>query len=209
MLNDHVGEDAELYALGQLDDVANARLTKHVRTCETCARRVGAAEDAVLRLIEAGNVPAELPLELDRRMRFERSRTTAWWPAAVVAALLIGLLPWGVERMQRSVPVVADQQAATAMLAGHFNHAALRALGPDAPSAKVVYPREGGWLYVLAGPGKTALDVAVVAGTARQTVASLAPGDRTRTVFVRYPGRVNDVELLENGLPVASARLVY
>lgn len=209
MLNDHVGEDAELYALGQLDDVADARLTKHVRTCEPCARRVGAAEDAVLRLIEAGDVPVEHPLKLDRRMRFEPSRATAWWPAAVVAALLIGLLPWGVERMQRSVPVVAEQQAASAMLAGHFNHAPLRAVRPDAPSAKVIYPREGGWLYVLVAPGKTALDVSVVAGGARRTVASLAPGDRTRTAFVRCPGRANEVELLENGAPVASARLVY
>ena len=112
-------------------------------------------------------------------------------------------------RLPVTVPVVADQQAATAMLAGHFNHAALRALRPDAPSAKVVYPREGGWLYVLLAPGKTALDVAVVTGSARQTVASLAPSDRTRTVFVRYPGRVNDVELLEDGVPVARARVVY
>jgi hypothetical protein len=209
MLNDHVGEDAELFALGQLDDVANARLTKHVRTCEPCARRVGEAEDAVLRLIEAGDVPAEHPLELDKRMRFERSRATSWWPAAVVAALLIGLLPWGVARMQRSVPVVAEQQAAGAMLAGHFNHAALRALRPDVPSAKVIYPRAGGWLYLLVAPGKTALDLAVVAGGARRTLASLPSDGRTRTAFVRYPGRVNEVELLENGAPVASARLVY
>jgi hypothetical protein len=143
-------------------------------------------------------------------MRFERSRATAWWPAAVVAALLIGLLPWGIERMQPApVPVVAEQQAASAMLTGHFNHAALRALQPDAPSAKVIYPRAGGWLYVLVAPGKTNLDFAVVAGNTRCTVASLASDDRTRTAFVRYPGRVNEVELLENGAPVASARIVY
>jgi anti-sigma factor RsiW len=210
MRDDHVGENAELYALGELDELEAARVEHHARTCDECTRRLGEAEATVLQLIESGNVPTARPAPLDRRVRFAppASRTPAWI-AAVAAAFVIGLLPWGVMMTQRPVASTSSQPAIDAMLAGHFAHAPLVALRPGVPAAKVIYPRESGWIYILVGAGQDSFDVATVVKGNRTIVASLAPSGVTRAVFVNVPGRVDAVELLQSGTPVAGARIAY
>jgi anti-sigma factor RsiW len=211
MLDDHIGESAELYALGQLGELESSRIEKHARTCDACAKRLGEAEAAVLHLIESGSVAPAPPAELDRRIRFAKPKPPRAWIAAVAAAFLLGLLPWGVMELRRPPePTASGQQLAmNAMLAGHFLHTPFTALVAGAPAAKVIYPREGGWLYVLAGPANQTLDVVAVAGTKRTTIASIPPGSATRAAFVTITQRVTSVQLLENGKPAASARIVY
>src|SRR5579862_5586237 len=133
MLDEHIGENAELYALGHLGELESSRVDRHVRTCDSCAKRLGEAEVTVLRLIESGDV-SEPPAELGRRIRFS-AQTQPRWIAAVAAAFLIGLLPWGVATLRHSdVEVSSNQQLAmNAMLAGHFLHAPAVALVPGAP----------------------------------------------------------------------------
>src|SRR5579864_7164998 len=87
---EHLGEDAELYALGTLGEVERGRVERHVLTCDECAARVGEAEAVVLALIqpERANAPA-LP-----------SRAPAFagrprWIGAVAAAVVAGLFAWG------------------------------------------------------------------------------------------------------------------
>jgi anti-sigma factor RsiW len=210
MLDDHIGENAELYALGQLDELEASRVERHVRTCDVCAKRLGEAEEAVLCLIESCDVAAEPPAELDRRVRFSGQPPRAWI-AAVAAAFLVGLLPWGVTTVRHSDEGSGSNQqlAMNAMLAGHFLHTPVAALVPGAPHAKVIYPREGGWLYVLVGAASQSLDVVAVTGNQRTTIASIAPGTATRGAFVEIVQRVSSVELLESGTPVGSARIVY
>jgi hypothetical protein len=210
MRDDHIGENAELYAMGQLGELESSRVEHHVRTCGACAQRLGEAEAAVLRLIELGDVASEAPAELDRRIRFGGQPPRAWI-AAVAAAFLIGLLPWGVTTLRHSNAEIGSNQqlAMNAMLAGHFLHTPVVALVPGAPNAKVIYPREGGWLYVLVGPASQPLDVVAIAGNERTTIASIAPGTQTRAAFVAIAQRVSTVQLLENGTPIASARIVY
>jgi hypothetical protein len=210
MSDDHVGERAELYALGQLDALDIGRVERHARACDACAKRLGEAEAAVLELIEGGDVPAARPEALDRRMRFVRPPApTAAWIGAVAAAFVIGLLPWSVAMTHRPAPPASSQGAIDAMLAGHFTHAPLVALRADAPPAKVIYAREGGWIYVLAGPGSAALDVATVTNGSTSVVASLAPSAQARAVFARFDGRAGAVVLLDRGTPVARAQLAY
>jgi hypothetical protein len=209
MRDDHVGENAELYALGELDELETARIEHHARTCDECARRLGEAEAVVLQMIESGGVAETRPATLDRRVRFAApaSRTPAWM-AAVAAAFVIGLLPWGVTMTQRPI-ADTSQPAIDAMLAGHFAHAPLVALRPGVPAAKVIYPRESGWIYVLVGAGQESFDVATIVKGRTTVVASMAPSGVTRAVFVRVPGRVDSVELLQSGTPVAGARIAY
>lgn len=200
---DHVGEDAELYALGALDEAGAARVERHVRDCGSCARRVGEAEATVLQLVPAQDAAPPLGV-----LRFERRAARAGWPAAVAAALLIGLLPWGMSRLHPAAGSGADQ-AQTAMLDGHFAHAPFVARVPGAPRGKLIYALRGGWLYVIVAPGRDALDVAVVRAHTRSVVASIPPGATTRSAFVRTHGRPNAVVLLDGGLPVASAATAY
>jgi hypothetical protein len=209
MRDDHIGDNAELYALGELDDLEAARVERHARACAECARRLGDAEAAVLQLIEAGGVAEDVPETLDRRMRFAQPASpTRAWIAAVAAAFVLGLLPWGWTMTQQRGNET-PQPAVDAMLAGHFAHAPLLPLVAGAPSAKVIYAREGGWIYVLAAAGTSALDVATVTGAKTSVVAALAPSGATRSAFVKIAGRIDAVELLENGKPISSAHVAY
>ena len=70
MRDDHIGENAELYALGELDELEAARVERHARTCAACSSRLGDAEATVLQLVEAGGVTTAVPEGLDRRVRF-------------------------------------------------------------------------------------------------------------------------------------------
>ncbi|MBV8373204.1 MAG: zf-HC2 domain-containing protein [Candidatus Eremiobacteraeota bacterium] len=205
----HVGENAELYALGTLSELERARVDEHVRTCDPCAQRVGEAEETALRLIDAAKMPA-IPLPA---VRFaSRARLPAWM-APAAAAFVAGFIVTGLwsqrDRAADDAARSTTQAAQRAMLAGHFSHAPFVAREPDAPAAKVVYAREGGWLYVIAAAGPQALDVAVERDGTRTTVASLAAGDTTRSVFIGGIGRVRAVELVARGRPIAVARIVY
>ena len=102
-----------------------------------------------------------------------------------------------------------EQVALSAMLAGHFSHAPFVGNASGAPEAKVVYAREGGWIYVIAAPGKERLDVAVTRDGRRTTVASMPANDAVRSSFVTLPDRPDTVELLDRGAVLASARLAY
>ncbi len=207
---DHVGELAELYALGDLSVAERERVDRHARECPQCAQRLGEAEATVLRLIEADAVQASVtPL---RRIR---SRSTNWATlAAIAAAFLIGLLPWGVQtlRQRASTPLSttrdANQLAMNAMLAGHFLHAPLVPLAANAPAGKVIYAREGGWIYVIVAAGAAPLDVDVVSGSTRARVATLDASAQTRAAFVPTSEAIQSVELLEGSTPIAQAKIV-
>jgi Putative zinc-finger len=209
MRDDHIGENAELYALGELDELEAARVERHARACAACASRLGDAEATVLQLVEAGGVAAMVPEALDHRVRFGTAGSSPRaWIAAVAAAFVLGLLPWG-WTMTQPHPTENAQPAIDAMLAGHFAHAPLQPLLAGVPPAKVIYAREGGWIYLLAGAGKDSLDVATVTGGRTNVVATLAPSDATRAAFVKTPGRVDAVELLQNGKPISTAHIAY
>ncbi len=89
----HIGENAELYALGSLGDLERAQVEAHVANCAECLRRVGEAEETVLGLERE---TAEVPLPSDVRAPEFRSRrpVARWWMGAVAAAaaLIIGYL---------------------------------------------------------------------------------------------------------------------
>ena len=150
MLDDHIGEHAELYALGQLDELESSRVERHARTCDACARRLGEAEEAVLGLIESGDVAAEPPIELDRRVRFSGQPPRAWI-AAVAAAFLVGLLPWGVTTLRHSDQGTGSNQqlAMNAMLAGHFLHVPVAPLSPGCSAGESDLSARG-WLALRA-----------------------------------------------------------
>ena len=56
----HVGEAAELYALGALDEREQAGLEAHIAHCAQCLRRVGEAEETLLAL-ERGSKAVDVP----------------------------------------------------------------------------------------------------------------------------------------------------
>jgi hypothetical protein len=208
----HVGDLAELYALGELGDLDRARVERHAAGCDDCVRRLGEAEATVLRLIESEAMPVRRPANLDRRIRFAaRPLRLAPWIAAVAAAFVIGLLPWGLSSLRdRGAPPPGEQQVAmNAMLHGHFLHTQFVASAPGAPAAKAIYARDGSWLYVLVAPGPDPLQIAVGTGAVQTIAATLPASSQVRSAYLERPGPAKVVRLLDRGNVVASATIVY
>ena len=182
----HLGEEAELYALGELTPEQSAELERHVATCGDCARRVGEAEEAVAGLIEAQTAP-----DFSSRLARGRRPSIAPWIGSIAAAFVLGLVPW-LLTMSRpttvaSVTTAPDVAAQTAMLHSHFLHVQIGSL------AKVIYARDGRWIYVLAAPGDEPLTV-IVSGCGRAgTTAWLKPSGSTRSVFLPMSCRAESV----------------
>jgi hypothetical protein len=215
---DHIGELAELYALGDLSVAERERVDRHARECLQCAQRLGEAEATLLQLIERDAASSVIPSGVEGPLRPSRFGSVghSWATfAAIAAAFLIGLLPWGMQTLLRpSTPLGvtrtddANRQAMSAMLAGHFVHAPLLPLSADAPAGKVIYAREGGWIYVIVAAGAVPLDIDVVSAGTRTRVASLEASAQTRAAFIRTPGAIQSVELLQGSAAIAQAKIV-
>lgn len=194
----HIGENAELYALGSLDELERQRVESHVANCAECLRRLGEAEETVLGLereMQAVPIPstARAPVFVSRRT------VHPWWAGAVAAAvaLLIGYtLPHPQE------PASHDA-AQVAMLHSHFNHAQFAGNGP---LGKVLYARDGSWYYVVVeGSHKYAVDGVGSSGTS--PLGTTSPRDGTSELFVPHSVRFRRIELRDGANVVESAQI--
>jgi hypothetical protein len=133
----HIDQEAELYALGMLDDAERLDVDEHLATCEPCTVLVGQAEAAVAALIDSTQ---------QRRPQQKR----AWWPMAVAAAFAVaaaGLL--GQNVVMRGA-LGSDGAMLAAMVNSHFVHAQFQAPDGGEIPAKAVYERHGKWYEILA-----------------------------------------------------------
>ncbi len=195
-MNDaHIGENAELYAIGSLDELERQRVDAHVANCADCLRRLGQAEETVLGLereTQAAPVAAGT-----RAPQFRTWRLSGWWMGVVgaAAALVIGyFLP------HRAPPYDVAQ---VAMLHSHFNHAQFVGHGP---LAKVIYARDRSWYYVVV-EGSHTYDVEGVGAGARIPLGALAPRTGTSELFVRRMPRLDRIELRDGSTVIETAEI--
>ncbi len=193
----HIDDVAELYALGALSEAERAAVDRHVTGCAGCARKLGEAEEVLLAL-EGQYEPVQPPPALDARMKFARSSSPLGWWVAIAAAFVIGLLPSAWFASQRNSAI---DLAMIAMLHSHFNHAQF-AGSTNAPIAKVLYPRDKSWLYVIV-EGSERYDV-YANGVKLGTVF---PQGATSNLFVQNPGPVERIELREGTTVIESAQV--
>ncbi len=203
----HVVESAELYALGLLEPSERAEIDAHVATCSECRRALGAAEETVLAL-EREVRDVEPPYELDRAMHFTRPARRLTLPAwlAVAAAFIVGLLP--------SIPLLVQQTqmhrihdvAAVAMINSHFNHAEFTSAATAAPHAKVIYARDGAWLYVIV-EGTHRFEVDAAHGGTISVLGVTQPAGTTSELFIKPPQRADSLQLRQGKAIVETAKL--
>jgi hypothetical protein len=198
MMHDaHIGENAELYALGSLDDLERQRVEAHVANCADCLRRLGQAEETVLGL-ESETAPVPLPRDA-RAPEFRSRRIAGWWLGAVAAAaaLIIGyLLPHPVTQPTTDVAQVA-------MLHSHFNHSQFTGNGP---LAKVLYARDRSWYYVVI-EGSHQYSVTGVGAGGSATLGTTVPRNGTSELFVPHAQPFSRIELHGGGAVVESAQI--
>ncbi len=233
---DHIGEDAELYALGMLDSARRAEVELHIVGCDACLERVGAAEATALSLAAplprvepspglrarllasavenappAGGARAgRLAVRLARE-RVERGRLSLWGrlAAAAILVLAVGLGFSFYRNAQLNAALRDDDLAFVSVVHSHFEHVTLRPIGTAAPAAKVLYAKDGSWIYVLVDRARSKLRVEATVGGVRREFGTLAPHDGVATLFERHAGKPSFIVLVGPAGPVASALLQY
>lgn len=212
-MSEHIGDDAELYALGLLEPERRGEIDAHVVSCDACLRLLGEAEETAASL--AGALPSVTPSELlgARLSRSSRpvARSRAWYAGiALAAAMLIALGASWLQIGSLRDKLHAEDLAVATLVHSHFLHVTMTTTpAAGALAAKVVYARDGGWVYVLVDrPGGAVDVVATIDGKPWQGGTAIAADD-TATLLLHPPGRPTTIEIRRDGSLLATAKLVY
>lgn len=192
--DEHIGESAELYAIGALDSAERAAVDDHIAHCPHCLRRVGEAEETVLALERANAIDrpragARAPIP------FARRSVTWLLPLAAAAAFVLGLL------FPRPAP--QHDVATLAMIGSHFSHAQFTGHGPP---AKVIYARDRSWYYVIVASRARYAVVGIHHGSST-SLGTTQPSGATSALFTRSHVAFERLELRQNGTVMGSASI--
>jgi Putative zinc-finger len=205
MAEPHIGELAELHALGLLDEDERAQVEAHVAGCAVCRRRVGEAEETILALesgVTAQTPPRmrELHLTAPHQSRVPRLVQLG---AALAAGLVLGVLSmFAASRHAQDL-----QPALVAMVQSHFEHAQFAPVGTGAaPSAKAIYARNRSWVFVIAR-GSDTYDVYAVGALSARKLGQLHPSGSASTLFVNTRVPEPLIELREGARVIERAAI--
>jgi hypothetical protein len=211
MTGEHLGDEAELFALGALADAERAVVARHVGLCAACRERVAEAELVMASLAAA--VPAAEPsASLGRRLRASarggRPRNVAVLAfAATVALAFVGL---GSQTLLLSNREAAEDRALATIVDSHFNHVSAVARGNGGVTAKVLYARDGAWIFVIARTRESGtLHAFARTPAADVDLGALATSGETASLLVRPASRIGTVAIKRGDTEVATAVLHY
>jgi hypothetical protein len=212
-VTEHLGEDLELYPLGILDDDAARSVERHVASCSECAERVAQAQAVAASLAAA--LPRATPSPaLERRLREAvrpqpSAKRRASLPFALAAAFALAILGFGWQALVLRERLAADDVALVTMVHSHFNHISMSPQSANPVAAKILYARDGSWIYIIADkPGGI---LHAIAHTAARSVdlGALASTGETATLLLHPRERIRSITLQRAGLDVASGTLAY
>lgn len=221
MTHEHCADLAELYALGALDDAERADVERHLLECPACAQLVAAAE-ADVALIASQQpllaVPSDLNRRVDRLFRDERPSSFArrgastWtFPAAVAAALIVGLLPsiffWTQTRAMHG-SMLAQNAAMERILSQPHRMATFQTM-PPATTARVAYASDGSWYVVMIRGESKPLRVAWMHGGERTVLGDAAPHGNLAMLYLPKSHRMDRLALMDGDRIVAQAILSW
>jgi anti-sigma factor RsiW len=216
MNGEHLGEAAELYPLGALEPGERAAADAHLTTCAECRERVAAAEAAAAVLASALEAH-EPPRSLRDRVLFSAQAATQGagrqrrlripgWATAAAAALVLGVGALGWQDVSLRAERSASDEALSAVVHGHFNHVTLQKAHASSPVAKVLYARDGTWLFAIVDRPASELRLyAKDASGGAQEVGRFQTDGALSTIFVRNPGPFVAIELRDGSGTQGSA----
>ncbi|HEY1428947.1 MAG TPA: hypothetical protein VGF18_05200 [Candidatus Tumulicola sp.] len=212
----HIGDDAELYAVGALDEVAAAAVERHVLDCRACSLQLAQAREGALAL--AGALPpVSAQDDLLQRIQASVAATpqidlSRWLTArvtkyAVAAALVFSLFEAGWQASRYHRQMAAQDVALATLVHSHFEHVSMTSLTSPALAAKVLYARDGSWIYIIADrPGGDLRVLGYTAGA--PTRLGVLRGDgRTASLLLHPSKHIHRVVLEHGDAPVAEATL--
>jgi hypothetical protein len=179
----HIDQEAELYALGMLEDDERERIDEHLLTCEPCTALIGNAEATVAALVDSTQ---------NRRSQ----RRTAWWPVAAAAAFAVAAAGLLAQNVVMHGALNHDGTLLATMVNSHFSHTQFQAPGGAEIPAKAIYERHGMWYEILAD-GAPAWHVVFVRadGTRDPSPAEFARRGPASIVFVAPTTPVREIDL--------------
>jgi hypothetical protein len=195
----HLDENAELYALGELDPAERAEIEAHLATCTACVERVAEAASVVAAMASA------LPARDTRSAR--RPSSPLWLAAAAVIAIGFGILGWAevMLRYQTASTAIALQT----LVNNHFLHVQMTGTSATAPNAKVMYGRDGSWIYVIVDAPQSRLHVVLTRAGERRDVGELEAAGHVSALLVENAGHPRLVELRDITGVTNAATLIY
>lgn len=212
-MSEHIEEQAELYAIGALDDSERRAVEAHVAECEACVQRLSIAEDAVAEM-EVARAQHRPPAQLQRRVRAIALRSGPRWPSfvpAVAAALILGLLPsayfWQQSRAMHAA-MLADADAMNRLATAPHRSAAFSEMS-DGSAATVMYGPDGSWYVVLVRGASHALSVAWMHDGRRTMLGTAEPHGDVAMLYLPKSHRMDQLALMDGERLVAQAQLAY
>ncbi|HLI95910.1 MAG TPA: hypothetical protein VKT72_07460 [Candidatus Baltobacteraceae bacterium] len=218
-MTDHVGELAELYAIGSLEEFERERVERHVSQCRECAAQLRDAEETVSALAQAQTrdlrePPAELRARLDRSIATRRPVLT-WHPfaAGIAAAIILAFIPtWvAVDRNSALVAMRQDERALARLASAgtQIDHAQFMLPSKQPMDAKVLYGPRGDWYYVVVMHPRAGMQVAYVHGGQMEMLGRVAMHGESGTLYLPVNHKMEQLALCEGNTVVAEAHLVY
>ncbi len=210
---EHLGDAADLYAIGALDDEEREAVDRHVARCPQCAALLGRAEERVA-VLAAADVPHVPPSQLARRVALAVGRHPSRpfaFAAAVAAAFVIGVLPsayfWQQNRAMNATMLV-DAAAMNRLASMPHRSAAFSGMS-DGSAARVMYAPDGSWYVVLVRGVSNALSVVWMHGGKRTMLGTTIPHGQVAMLYLPRSHRMDQLALMDGRRVVAEAQLAY
>ncbi|MGA3037826.1 MAG: zf-HC2 domain-containing protein [Vulcanimicrobiaceae bacterium] len=205
-MSTHLGDELELYALGDLSPEERAEVEQHLATCDECIHALAAAEETLAQMTSL--LPA---YRAPRRTTLRNMWTMPAARIAIAAAFVVGLLvAVGTLPFLTIKPGISSQDARAqiAMTHSHFEHVQLTPLIAGAPAVKVIYARDRAWMYAIADDGRPGYHLYLAAGSSPpQDLGELVAHDGSASLFVEHPPAGNVLLLVTNGRSLARGML--
>jgi hypothetical protein len=95
------------------------------------------------------------------------------------------------------------------MVQSHFNHVSMSPQSANPVAAKILYARDGSWIYIIADKPGGSLHAIARSATGSADLGELTSTGETATLLVHPRKRIVSIMLQRAGANVASARLAY
>ncbi len=212
-MNEHVGVDAELYALGVLSEGERERVDAHLATCGECSRAVGKADlVALARADVEWHESATLETRGTSPSRAGDARFSTFAKLTTAASLILFAtsLQLGIRNHELVRSAHADDVALATLATSHFLQASFVPKTAGIASAKAIYARDGAWTYVIVDGDADGWHVYAKIAGERVDLATLHARGEISTGFAEPSRRFDSLELQNaTGDTVARVDLVY
>ncbi len=214
----HIGGNAELYALGALEDNERLQIEDHARNCLPCAKLLGNAERIVADIeseLPAIDPPPHLEERIMKSVRMRekaRLRRPARFWGSLAAVLLLGFVTTvlGLRLWYADQQIHQNDMILTALSDSEYGHLSFRPQPTADPIARALCEKHGAWIYLILTRANSHLTLYGDRNGNRERLGHpVVSQGRLASLFIENPGKFAALELVENGRVVAREKTRY